>query len=97
MRSSCCLNLREPLGAAFYESVQAAHRLLQEGIANAGPPMDVVVAGIGHAHLDLAWLWTLSQTRLKAARNLQHGFALDGAISGFLLHPEPTSALPIYC
>ena len=40
------LHLREPLGAAFYESVQAAQRVLKAGMANAGPPMKVVVSGV---------------------------------------------------
>lgn len=30
---------------------------------------DVVVSGIGHTHIDVAWLWTLSQTREKAVRS----------------------------
>ncbi|MDE2859774.1 MAG: alpha-mannosidase [Chloroflexota bacterium] len=70
------LDLREPLGGPFYESVHAAHRALKEGIAKAGPPMDVVVSGIGHAHLDVAWLWTLRQTRQKAARTFSTALRL---------------------
>lgn len=70
------LDLREPLGAAFYESVPAAQGVLQAGVANAGPPMDVVVTGVGHAHIDVAWLWTLSQTRRKAARSFSTALRL---------------------
>ncbi len=70
------LDLREPLGEAFYESVPAAYRALQEGIANAGPPMDVSVAGVGHAHIDVAWLWPLSQTRRKVARTFSNALRL---------------------
>jgi len=70
------LDLHEPLGAAFYESVHAAHRALKEGIANAGPPMDVVVNGVGHAHIDVAWLWTLRQTRRKVARTFSTALRL---------------------
>ncbi len=29
----------------------------------------VVVSGIGHTHIDVAWLWTLSRTREKAIRS----------------------------
>ena len=53
------LDTREPFGAAFYSSVPAAHRVLREGIERAGPPLDVAVIGTGHAHIDVAWLWTL--------------------------------------
>ena len=70
------LDLHEPLGADFYASVHAAHRGLKQGIANAGPPMEVVVSGVGHAHIDVAWLWTLSQTRQKVARTFSTALRL---------------------
>jgi alpha-mannosidase len=62
------LDTREPFGEEFYASIPAAHALLREGIAQAGPPLDVCVTGTGHAHIDVAWLWTLGQTRRKAGR-----------------------------
>jgi len=62
------LDTREPLGDAFYTSVPAALGLLREGIRQAGPPLDVDLIAAGHAHIDVAWLWTLGQTRQKAAR-----------------------------
>lgn len=62
------LDTREPFGAAFYASVVPAHAALREGIAQAGAPLDVTVSASGHAHIDVAWLWTLGQTRLKAGR-----------------------------
>jgi alpha-mannosidase len=55
-------------GDAFYASVPAAHAALKEGIAKAGPALDVEVIGTGHAHIDVAWLWTLGITRQKAGR-----------------------------
>ena len=62
------LDTREPGGEAFYASVAPAHAVLRAGIARAGAPLDVSVSATGHAHIDVAWLWTLEQTRLKAAR-----------------------------
>ena len=62
------LDTREPLGEAFYASVPAAHAVLAEGIAKAGPALEVEVIGTGHAHIDVAWLWTLGTTRGKAGR-----------------------------
>lgn len=62
------LDLREPIGEGFYESVPAALATLQAGIAEAGRPLDVDVVAAGHAHIDVAWLWTLGQTRHKASR-----------------------------
>lgn len=62
------LDLREPFGDPFYASVPAALTRLRQGIAAAGPPLDVLVSAAGHAHLDVAWLWTLAETRRKAGR-----------------------------
>ncbi|MDX1993074.1 MAG: alpha-mannosidase [bacterium] len=62
------LDTREPFGAAFYASVEPALSALQLGIAQAGQPYDVNIIATGHAHIDVAWLWTLGQTRRKAAR-----------------------------
>jgi len=62
------LDTREPFGEDFYASVAPAHAALRAGIEKAGPPMDVDVVTAGHAHIDVAWLWTLGQTRRKAGR-----------------------------
>ena len=62
------LDTREPLGDAFYTSVPAAHDALRAGLKQAGPPLTVDIVATGHAHIDVAWLWTLGQTRRKAGR-----------------------------
>jgi alpha-mannosidase len=62
------LETREPLGEAFYASIPAAEAILREGIAQAGAPLDVTVSATGHAHIDVAWLWTVGQARRKAGR-----------------------------
>ena len=62
------LDTREPFGENFYASVAPAHAALQEGIAHAGAPLEVTLTATGHAHIDVAWLWTLDQTRRKAGR-----------------------------
>ncbi|NIS82490.1 MAG: alpha-mannosidase [Anaerolineales bacterium] len=66
------LDTREPFGDRFYASVPLAHQKLQEGITQSGPPLDVEITAIGHAHIDVAWLWTLDQTRLKAGRTFHN-------------------------
>jgi alpha-mannosidase len=63
-----CLDTREPLGEDFYASLPQAQKALQAGLRAAGSPLDADVIAAGHAHLDVAWLWTLDQTRQKAAR-----------------------------
>ncbi len=62
------LDTREPFGEAFYASLPAAQAALADGIAGAGAPLEVRLTATGHAHIDVAWLWTLDQTRRKAAR-----------------------------
>ncbi len=62
------LDTREPFGESFYASVPAAMAVLRQGIADAGPPLDVEIIAAGHAHIDVAWLWTLAETRRKAGR-----------------------------
>jgi alpha-mannosidase len=62
------LDTREPFGERFYESVPPALKLLREWVSAAGSPLDVTLTAAGHAHIDVAWLWTLAQTRQKAAR-----------------------------
>lgn len=62
------LDTREPLEADFYASVPKAQAALEQELKKAGPALDVEVIGTGHAHIDVAWLWTLGQTRRKAGR-----------------------------
>jgi alpha-mannosidase len=63
------LDTREPLDCdEFYASVEPATQVLEEGIRKAGAPMDAIVHATGHAHIDVAWLWTLGQTRRKTER-----------------------------
>jgi alpha-mannosidase len=62
------LDIRNPIGDRFYESVPLALENLHGGIVKSGVPLDVNITAIGHAHIDVAWLWTLGQTRQKAGR-----------------------------
>jgi alpha-mannosidase len=70
------LDTRDPLGEAFYKSVCDAHAVLRKGVAKSGAALDVNVIGVGHAHIDVAWLWTLDQTRRKAGRSFSTALKL---------------------
>jgi len=63
------LDTREPFGEGFYDSIPRAHAVLRAKIEAAGPPLDATIVGTGHAHLDVAWLWTVDQIRRKAGRS----------------------------
>ncbi len=62
------LDTRDPIGDALYDSAANALDVLKQGIASAGPALDVMLHGIGHAHMDVAYLWPISQIRLKNGR-----------------------------
>jgi alpha-mannosidase len=62
------VDLREPIGDAFYASIPPTHARLRAALEQAGAPLDVAIVASGHAHIDVAWLWTLGQTRRKAGR-----------------------------
>lgn len=64
------LDLRAPYSEGFYDSVKAARDYLKkelyEGYAGYE---DVIATCIGHTHIDVAWWWTVAQTREKVARS----------------------------
>lgn len=64
------LDLRAPYSAAFYDSIAAARRYMQqEFYGSFCQQQPVTVDCVGHTHIDVAWLWTLAQTREKAIRS----------------------------
>lgn len=63
------IDLREPFGEDFYKSIPKAHKLLKKAIEKAGPALEVEIIAVGHSHIDVVWLWTLAQTRLKCGRS----------------------------
>ena len=62
------LDTRDPMGEAFRASVPEATQRLTEGLGPAGPPLDIKLHAIGHAHMDVAYLWPIAQIRQKNAR-----------------------------
>ncbi len=54
----------------FYESLPAAMQALKAGLAKI-PPSRAKILATGHAHIDVAWLWRLQNTREKS----QHTFS----------------------
>ena len=65
------LDTRDMKSKKFFESVNLANTFIEEklyGNINNGSDEPIVTA-IGHTHIDIAWLWTMDQTREKAARS----------------------------
>lgn len=77
------LDTRDPLADGFYASVPAALTSLRRAISALGGPLDVDVIAAGHAHIDVAWLWTVTQTRHKARRTFHNVIRLMDEFPGY--------------
>lgn len=64
------LDLRTPYSEEFYQSIEEAHKYIQKALyEDMSGYEDVIASCIGHTHIDVAWLWTVAQTREKVARS----------------------------
>ena len=64
------LDLRDPDSDAFLASVREADAYIQENLyEKMGGHDDVIATCIGHTHIDVAWWWTVAQTREKVVRS----------------------------
>ncbi|HHU43528.1 MAG: glycoside hydrolase family 38 C-terminal domain-containing protein [Bacillota bacterium] len=53
------------------ESVEKARNILQKELIN-GEKSDYTAYAMGHAHLDLAWLWPIRETKRKVSRTFSN-------------------------
>jgi alpha-mannosidase len=63
------IDWRTPGSEKFYHSVYTAGKHLQKGLEGFDANHPVTITGIGHTHIDVAWLWRLKHTREKCARS----------------------------
>ncbi|MGR3514460.1 MAG: alpha-mannosidase [Paracoccaceae bacterium] len=75
-RAFLTLDTRDPIGDAFYASVPHALEQLRADLAQAGAPQDVLLHAVGHAHMDIAYLWPVAQMRRKIARTSSNALRL---------------------
>ena len=69
-RACNLLDFRAGKTEAFYAGLAAARDYLRtDYYGKEWGNTDAVVSYIGHTHIDVAWLWTLAQTREKAQRS----------------------------
>lgn len=62
------LDLRQPRSKDYYASVRLVCDFLKDEVYNTLTHPTLKATCVGHAHIDVAWLWTIDQTRLKTAR-----------------------------
>ena len=75
-RAFLVLNWSYPGSRDFYESVYAASKVLQDELSQIPKQHPVAIHCIGHAHIDVAWLWRLKHTREKAPRTFSTALRL---------------------
>lgn len=64
-------------GKMFRQSLREASLYLDDAFYNKAEERSrPAVYGIGHTHIDVAWLWTAEQTREKAARSFTNALRL---------------------
>lgn len=64
------LDLRVPYSKEFYDSVKETNKFLSKEIYTKLAGSDEVIATcIGHTHIDVAWWWTVAQTKEKVVRS----------------------------
>lgn len=64
------VDLRNPFSDLFYESVEKANNYIREELYEKMCGHNEVLATcVGHTHIDVAWLWTVAQTREKVVRS----------------------------
>lgn len=77
LRAADCLDFRSVSESSFLESAAQAEQLLEQEVYlhNWGEP-SVKVYAIGHTHIDIAWRWTVEQSRQKVQRSFRTVLAL---------------------
>ena len=64
------IDLRRPKSELYDESVKKANDFLNDKFyGELCGHEDVIATCVGHTHIDVAWLWTVAQTREKVARS----------------------------
>ncbi|MGH4052531.1 MAG: alpha-mannosidase [Clostridium sp.] len=64
------VDLRKPFNEEYYSTIKTSNEYLEnEFYDKYCGNEDVVEICVGHTHIDVAWLWTLAQTREKTARS----------------------------
>lgn len=64
------LDLRQPYSDNFYNSLDKAIEYIEKNIyTDMAGNNDIIASCIGHTHIDVAWRWTVEQTKCKVSRS----------------------------
>lgn len=84
------LDTRHPMRDAFRKSVPFALSKLMSGLNEVGVSLPENLTAVGHAHMDIAYLWPIAQIRQKNARTYSNVLRLmDSYPDFFFSHSQP--------
>lgn len=63
------IDLRRNYSQGFYQSLSTSNDYVKREFYTDVNEKGPIVTAIGHTHIDIAWLWTISQTKEKAVRS----------------------------
>jgi len=63
------LDLRKPGSDAYHRSIREATEYIVRQLYTDPRPAEAIIRCVGHTHIDVAWLWTLSVTEDKSVRS----------------------------
>ncbi|MCL2424954.1 MAG: glycosyl hydrolase-related protein [Oscillospiraceae bacterium] len=64
------IDLRTPHSECFYRSIEDALVIAKEEVyTKLAGHEDIIATCVGHTHIDVAWWWTVAQTRQKVVRS----------------------------
>ena len=70
------IDMRQPGSRQFFASAECAEKILQEMLYADGESLNAIAASIGHTHIDVAWMWQFSHTRMKTQRSFDTALKL---------------------
>ena len=78
------IDMRVPYSQAFYDSIADATQYIRKHLyEDMAGYADVIATCIGHTHIDVAWWWTVAQTREKVARSFATVLKLMGEFPNY--------------
>ncbi len=74
------------ISTALYGRIEHAEELLKEGlnILKGAFPSQGEISAIGHAHIDYAWLWPISETKRKIPRTFSNAISMCHRYDNFI-------------
>ncbi len=63
------LDMRDFYSEEFYDGIRQASEYLKKNIFDKNSGLHRQLSSIGHTHIDVAWKWTVAQTKEKAQRS----------------------------